>query len=51
MGDADAESRQQLFSRLGRDDPAPAILATTRTRWAATRNEAAVTFADVWGGG
>jgi hypothetical protein len=46
-GDADAESQQELFSRLGRDAPATARLAAVRTRWAVTRREAAATFADV----
>ncbi len=49
-GDADAESQQELFSRLGRDAPVPARLATVRARWAATRRAAAETFADVQGG-
>ena len=49
-GDADAESRQELFSRLGRDASGPASLATVSARWAATRREAAVTFANVQGG-
>jgi hypothetical protein len=49
MGDADAESRQELFSRLGRDAPKPAMLAKFSNWWAATRREAAVAFADVQG--
>ena len=49
-GDADAESRQELFSRLGLDAAAPAMLATVRARWASTRREAAVMFANVQGG-
>ena len=94
-GDADPESQQELFSRLGRDasssalldavravprrkavavaaapagarwldeveaelfavrgriKPAPAALAAVRARWAVTRREAAVTFANVQGG-
>ena len=35
-GDADPESQQELFSRLGRDAPAPAWLAAVRARWEAT---------------
>jgi hypothetical protein len=50
-GDADAESQQELFSRLGRDASVPAKLATVRARWAVTRREAAATFANVPGGG
>ncbi len=65
-GDADAESQQELFSRLGRDAPASALLDAVRTgrrggpalaiisavcaRWAVTRCEAAATFSDVQGG-
>ena len=49
-GDAAAESQQELFSRLSRDASAPARLAAVRARWAATRREAAVTFAAVQGG-
>ena len=44
-GDPDAESQQELFSRLGRDAPAPAVLAAIRARWASTRSTAAATFA------
>ena len=40
-GDPDAESQQKLFSRLGRDAPAPAVLAAIRARWASTRSTAA----------
>jgi hypothetical protein len=50
-GFADAESQQEPFSRLGRDAPVPARLATVRARRAATRRAAAATFADVQGGG
>jgi len=50
-GDTDAESQQELFSRLGRDAPAPARLAAVRASWAATRCAAAAEFANVQGGG
>jgi hypothetical protein len=46
-GDTDAESQQELFSRLGRDAPAPARLAAIRANWAATRCTAAAEFANV----
>ena len=49
-GDPDAESQQELFSRLGRDAPAPALLATIRAGWAAHRRAAAAVFATVQGG-
>ena len=49
-GDADAESQQELFSRLGRDAPDTAMLSAVRARWAATRCEAAATFSGVQGG-
>ena len=50
-GDADPESQQELFSRLGRDAPRPAVLAVTRAGWRATRQAAAVVFAHAQGGG
>jgi hypothetical protein len=50
-GDTDAESQQELFSRLGRDAPAPARLAAIRAGWAATRCAAAAEFANVQGWG
>ncbi len=56
-GDADAEleSQQELSSRLGRDAPVQALLATIRVRWAphwaATRREAAANVAAVQGEG
>ena len=50
-GDPDPESQQELFSRLGRDAPASAVLAVIRAGWGATRQSAAATFADVQGGG
>ena len=40
-GDPDPESRQELSSRLGRDAPAPALLAAMRVGWAHTRRAAA----------
>ena len=43
-GDLYAESQQELFSRLGRDAPAPAVLAAIRARWASTRSTAAATL-------
>ncbi len=46
-GDTDAESRQELCSLMGRNYPASAMLAAIRTRWAATRREAAATFVKV----
>jgi hypothetical protein len=49
--DADAESQQELFSRLGRDAPVPARLAAVRARWAANRQAAALTFTDAVQGG
>ena len=49
-GDADAESQQELFSRLGRDASAPAGLASVRAGWAANRRAAAAAFADARGG-
>ena len=49
-GEPDAESQQELYSRLGRDAPAPAVLAAVRARWATTRRAAAVAFAGVLGG-
>jgi hypothetical protein len=50
-GDPDAESQQELFSRLGRDAPVPAVLAAVRARWAVTRRTAATAFAHAQGGG
>jgi hypothetical protein len=50
-GDTDAESQQELFSRLGRDAPAPVRLAAVRASWAATRCAAAAEFSNVQGGG
>ena len=50
-GDPDPESRQELFSRLGRDAPAPALLAAIRVGWAHTRRAAAAAFANVQVGG
>ena len=44
---ADPESQQELFSRLGRDAPAPALLAAIRVGWAHTRRAAAAAFANV----
>ena len=41
---------KELFSRLGRDAPAPARLAAIRASWAATRCAAAAEFAHVQGG-
>ena len=49
-GDPDPESQQELFSRLGRDAPASAVLAVIRAGWDATRESAAPTFANVQGG-
>ena len=49
-GDPDPESQQKLFSRLGRDTPASAVLAVIRTGWDATRRSAAATFCNVQGG-
>ena len=46
-GDPGPESRQELFSRLGRDAPAPALLAAIRVGWAHTRRAAAAAFANV----
>ena len=46
-GDPDPESQQELFSRLGRDAPASAVLSVIRAGWAANRRVAAATFADV----
>ena len=47
MGDQDPESQQELFSRLGCDAPAPALLAAIRVGWAHTRRAAAAAFANV----
>ena len=49
-GDPDPESRQELFSRLGRDVPTPAQPASIRVGWANTRRSAASAFANVQGG-
>ena len=49
IGERHAESQQELFSRLGRDAPAPAVLAAVRARWATARQAAAVAFASVKG--
>ena len=49
-GDPDAESQQELFSRLGHDASAPAGLASVRAGWAANLRAAAAVFADVRGG-
>ena len=49
-GDPDAESQQEPFSRLGRDAPAPAVLAAIRARWASTRSTAAAPFVSAQGG-
>ena len=46
-GDPDPESRQELFSRLGRDAPRSAALAAIRAGWEANRRVAAATFATV----
>ena len=46
-GDPDPESQQELFSRLGCDAPAPALLAAIRVGWAHTRRAAAAAFANV----
>jgi hypothetical protein len=46
-GDSDPKSQQELFSRLGRDAPSPAVLAVIRAGWAANRRVATATFADV----
>ena len=43
-GDPDAESQQELFSRLGRDAPSVS-LAAVRESWAVCRSTAAATFA------
>ena len=59
-GDPDAESQQELFSRLGRDAPGSARLAAIRAGWAVTRRAAAAAFVQggdaipptsPWGGG
>jgi len=50
-GDPDPESQQELFSRLGRDAPATAVLSAIHAGWNATRRSAAVTLANVQGGG
>ena len=50
-GDPDSESQQRLFSRHGRDALVPAALAVVRAGWTATRRLAAVSFANVQGGG
>jgi len=44
-GDPDAESQQELFSRLGRDAPVHATLAACRAGWAANRRVATANFA------
>ncbi len=49
-GDADAESQQEPFSRLGRDASAQAGLASVRAGWAANRRFAEAVFADARGG-
>ena len=49
-GEPDAESQEELCSRLGRDAPAPAVLAVVSARWATTSRAAAVAFANVQGG-
>ena len=49
-GDPDPESRQELFSRLGRDVPTPALPASIRVGWANTRRSAAAAFVNVQGG-
>ena len=49
-GDPDAESQQELFSRLGRDAFIPARLTVVRAGWATTRRAAAAFFAHVQGG-
>ena len=46
-GDLDPESQQELFSRLGRDAPASAVLAVIRAGWAVNRHVAAATFANI----
>ena len=46
-GDPDPESQQELFSRLGRDAPASAVLLVIRAGWDATLQSAAATFTDV----
>ena len=45
----DTESQQELYSRLGRGAPAPAVLAAVRARWATTRRAATIAFANVQG--
>ena len=42
----DPESQQELFSRLGRDASAPALLSDIRVGWANTRRTAAATLAN-----
>ena len=44
------QSQLELFSRLGRDAPAPALLAAIRVGWANTRRIAAAAFANVQDG-
>jgi hypothetical protein len=49
-GDPAVESQQELFSQLGRDAPAAAVLVTIRAGWAATRRAAAAVFGHGQGG-
>ena len=50
-GDPDPESQQELFSRLDRNAPAPALLAAIRVGCANTRRTTAAAFANVQEGG
>ena len=43
-GDPDAESQQELFSRLGHDAPGSARLTAIRAGWAVTRRAATAAF-------
>ena len=44
-GDPDPESQQELFSRLGRDAPLSAALASVRAGWDSNRQAASAAFA------
>ena len=46
-GDPDPERKKELFFRLGRDAPAPALLAAIRLGWAHTRSATAAAYANV----
>ena len=50
-GDPDPESQKELFSRLDRNAPAPALLAAIRVGCANTRRTTAAAFANVQEGG